>query len=445
MKQISPGIQKIIRNSAWLLIERVVAIIGTLVIGIYVMRYLGPKNLGLLSYSSSFVSLFTPIARLASDSIAIRDIVKNESSSPEILGTSFILKLIGALVSIVLVFIVVLNKDSHSQEQAIILIISLTILFDTSDVISFWYQAKMTLGGIVFVRIIQIILSSIVKIIFVTLKCPLIYFVWLLIFESVFKALGFLWLYSKLNLYVFTQWRFNRKTATTILVDSFPLILSNFMIILYVKIDQVMLGNMSTNLEVGFYAAAIRFSEMWYLVPSIIMPSFLPVIVKAKEKGKESYRATLQTFYDLMSWLSWIIVIPMTFLSNFLILHFLGNEFINSIPILSIHIWATPFVFLGSAQNQWLINENLTRLNFITTLLGSICNIILNFFLIPKYGGMGAALATVVSYSLSAYFSCFIFSEMRSTGLMLTKALFIPFRIRDNLSYLHTLSCFLNK
>jgi O-antigen/teichoic acid export membrane protein len=445
LKQISPGLQKIIRNSGWLLIERVVGIISTLVIGIYVIRYLGPKDIGTLSYASSFVALFTPIAKLGLDSIAIRNIVKDESSTPEILGTSFVLKLAGALVSIFLIFIVVLNQDSNSQEKAIVLILSLTVLFDASDVINFWYQAKVKSGGIVLVRIIQVILSLSVKIIFIALKSPLIYFVWLLVFESIFRALGFLCLYSKLNLYVFTKWRFNKQAATTLLIDSFPLIFSNFMIVLYVKIDQVMLGNMSTNSEVGFYAAAVKFSEMWYLIPSVIIPSLVPAIIKSKEKGKESYRARLQQLYDLMSWLSWIIVIPMTFLSKFLILYFLGNEFVNSIPILSLHIWATPFVFLGCAQNQWLIIENLTHLNFLTTLLGAISNIILNLFFIPKYGGMGAALATVISYSLSSYFSCFIFSEMRSTGLMLTKALFIPFRIRDNLSYLHTLSCYLNK
>ena len=445
IKQISPSLQKIVRNSGWLLIERVVGIISTLVIGIYVIRYLGPKDIGLLSYSSSFVALFTPIARLGLDPIAIRNIVKDESSTPEILGTSFVLKVAGSLASIFLIFIVVLNQDSNSQEKAIVLIISLTVLFDASDVINFWYQAKVKSGGIVLVRIIQVILSLSVKIIFIALKSPLIYFVWLLVFESIFRALGFFCLYSKLNLYIFSQWKFNGKVAVRLLIDSFPLIFSNFMIVLYVKIDQVMLGNMSTNSEVGFYAAAVKFSEMWYLIPTIIIPSLVPAIIKSKEKGKEFYRARLQELYDFICWLSWIILILMTFLSKFLILHFLGNEFINSIPILSLHVWATPFVFLGCAQSQWLITENLTRLNFLTTLLGAISNIILNLFLIPRYGGMGAALATVISYSLSSYFSCFIFSEMRSTGLMLTKALFIPLRIRDNLSYVHRISFLFKK
>ncbi len=84
------------------------------------------------------------------------------------------------------------------------------------------------------------------------------------------------------------------------------------------------------------------------------------------------------------------------------------------------------FVFLGVARGQYLINEGLIKFSFFATAVGAIVNVALNFILIPQYGGVGAAIATVISQGASAYLSSFVYPRLFETGLMQSKALIAP-------------------
>jgi O-antigen/teichoic acid export membrane protein len=80
-----------------------------------------------------------------------------------------------------------------------------------------------------------------------------------------------------------------------------------------------------------------------------------------------------------------------------------GNEFASAAPVLTIYIWAGVSVFLGVASSQYLINENLTMLSFFRTTVGMVLNVVLNFILIPLYGIIGSAIATLISYTISNF------------------------------------------
>jgi O-antigen/teichoic acid export membrane protein len=232
------------------------------------------------------------------------------------------------------------------------------------------------------------------------------------------------------------KWKIDGNLGKKMLKDAWPLILSGMMITIYLKIDQVMLGNLSSIQETGNYAAAVRFSEIFYFLPTIICASVFPAILRAKQISQSFYYNRLQQLYDMMAWLSLIIALTMTLMAVPLLNQLLGQEYASAGQILTWHIWASPFVFLGVARSQWLIAENYARFSFLTTSLGAIVNIGLNFLLIPTYGGQGAAVATIISYLVASHLSCFLYSPMYRTGWMLTKALFIPLRFQQNMSYL---------
>ena len=80
--------------------------------------------------------------------------------------------------------------------------------------------------------------------------------------------------------------------------------------------------------------------------------------------------------------------------------------------------------------------ENLVWFSLATTSLGAVTNILLNLVLIPNYAGTGAAIATVISYAVVSHLACIFYPPMYDTVWMLTKALFIPLRIRQNWIYL---------
>ncbi|MBU1874757.1 polysaccharide biosynthesis C-terminal domain-containing protein, partial [bacterium] len=93
--------------------------------------------------------------------------------------------------------------------------------------------------------------------------------------------------------------------------------------------------------------------------------------------------------------------------------------------VLTIYIWAGVPVFLGTANSQYLIAENYTRISLVRTISGMVLNIVLNIILIPRMGVIGAAVATVVSYSCATFFIVFIPKTQKQISMMIKSILFI--------------------
>ena len=206
-------------------------------------------------------------------------------------------------------------------------------------------------------------------------------------------------------------------------MDSWPLVLSGIIVSIYMKIDQVMIKEMMNTASVGQYSAAVRLSEAWYFIPSVISTSLFPAIINAKKLNEELYYNRLQNLYDLMVVLSVSIALPMTFLSDWVVNLLYGNEFYLSGSVLSIHIWAGVFVFLGVSREGWVLGENLQRYTILYLGLGMIFNVILNIILIPYNGIYGAAMATLISQAVSVLFAPVLFKKTRISFFMMIKSL----------------------
>jgi PST family polysaccharide transporter len=200
--------------------------------------------------------------------------------------------------------------------------------------------------------------------------------------------------------------------------------LSGMAIMVYMRIDQIMLGQIMGDKSVGIYSAAVRISEIVYFIPMSIAASAFPAIIEIKKESEALYYQHLQKLYDIMVVLALVIALPVTFLSDWMVALLFGNAFIEAGPVLAIHVWAGIFVFLGVAGSKWYIVENLQRISLVNSSLGALANIALNFILIPHWGVIGAAWATVVSYAIVAYVSDSFTSKTRVVFLMKSKSLF---------------------
>ena len=450
--KLSPGLQKIVRSVGWLSLEKALSLTLNLTIGVYLIRYLGSDDFGKLSYCLSTVGLFEALAKLGLDAIVVRSLVKEEEATHDILGTALTLKLIGSLVTLAAILSVtsILNRDA--QTYYLTAIIAVSLVFRSTEAIDFWFKSKVLAKPIAIARGLRLIIGSALRLVFILLGFPLPAFVWLLLGEEIIRTVGTIWIYRRCSENVSNAsqedrhyrrslrcWKFSFTRAHAMLRDSWPLVLSGVMITIYMKIDQVMLGNMASTTAVGNYAAAVRFSEVWYFFPMAICSSIFPSILHAKQKSTAEYYSKLQQLYDFMAWFSILVAVATALGAGILVDFLLGAEYQAAGRILAIHVWAAPFVFLGVARSQWLLSENLTMLSFACTMLGTIVNLALNFWLIPIYAGSGAAIATVISYAVSSHVSCIFYAKMNRTGRMITKALFIPLRIRQNVAYLKSL------
>jgi len=416
---------KYFKNTSWLFAEKILRMIVGLFVGVWVARYLGPEQYGLLSYAQSFVGLFAAIATLGLDGIVVRELVKHERHNDDLIGTAFWLKVMGAFGVLLFLGIAVQFTSNDHYTNILIFIIASATIFQSFNVVDMYFQSKVMSKYVVYANIISLFISSIVKIVLILNEAPLIAFAWVVLFDSFVLACGYVYFYIKNNVaFNIQHLAFKRKVAFSLLKDSWPLILSGIVISIYMKIDQVMIKEMLDSEAVGQYAVAVRLSEAWYFIPMVIASSLFPAIINAKKVSEALYYARLQKLYDLMVWLAIAIALPMTFLSDWIVNLLYGEQYDQAGSVLMIHIWAGIFVFMGVASSKWLISENLQIFSTINTTIGAIINILLNYILIKNIGIEGAAWATLISYFTAAYLSLFFWKKTRINFLNLSKSLF---------------------
>ena len=419
------GFMKYFKNTSWLFAEKILRMVVGLFVGIWVARYLGPDKFGLFSYAQAFVGLFSAIATLGLDGVVVRELVKHPKKEGELVGTAFVLKFFGAMLTFVVLYISIRFTSNDHFTNILIFIIASAVVFQSFNVIDIYFQAKVMSKYAVFANVVSLLISSVVKIALILMNAPLIAFAWVVLFDNFVLAMGYLYFYIKNSKFNIQNLTFKRETAVSLLKDSWPLILSGMVIAVYMKVDQIMIKEMLDSKAVGNYAAAVRLSEAWYFIPVIISSSLFPAIINAKKQSKELYYTRLQKLYDLMVWMAIAIALPMTFLSDWAVNLLYGAKYSEAGSILMIHIWAGVFVFLGVASSKWLVSENLQKYAFYRTFSGAVLNIVLNLVFITKIGIVGAAIATLISQIFAAYLFDLFTATTRKMFFMKTKSLLL--------------------
>jgi PST family polysaccharide transporter len=399
-------LQKIMKNTGWLFFERILRMGGGLFVGVWVARYLGVEQFGLFNYASAFVALFAAISTLGIPNLIIRTLTEHPEEKNKILGTAFILQLLGGCLTLIIcvVTIYLLNSNDPLTITLVTILGSIKI-FQCFNTIDLWFQSQVQSKYTVLAKNTAFIIVALLKVILININASLIAFAWATVAEFMIVALGLMISY-KYQGYSIRLWRWSFTLAKKLLKESWPLILSGLTIMIYMKIDQIMLGSMIDATAVGLYSSATRISEVWYFIPTAIVSSVAPSIYQARKDSNESlYYHRITQLLKILNVVAISIALPMTFLSTPLIVLLFGVEFMESGTILAIHIWAALFVFMGVATSPWFIAEGLTDLSFRRTFLGAITNIVLNFILIPQYAGAGAAIATVISQAIASFLS----------------------------------------
>jgi O-antigen/teichoic acid export membrane protein len=416
------GFQKYLQNTSWMFFGRFFTLGISFFISIYIARYLGPSNYGLLSYVTSFVGLFGFLASFGIDNIVSREIIKDHNRKDELIGTAFYLKIIGGLLAIITIFLVSIFTTRDIFTLGLIWIFSLTFIPQAFNIIEIYFQSQVLSKKVVTAQIIANIISALLKILIITLNKGIFWLIVVFIIESSIYALILLFSFRKFGNHL-RSWKFNSQIAKSILKDSWPLMLSIVASGIYLKIDQVMIKNILGNEQAGIYAVAAKLSEVWYFIPMIITTSLFPSIVQAMNTSEKLFENRLKKLYFLMFWISTLIAIFMTVFSYPIIKVLFGSAYIGAIAALRIYIWAGISVFLGLAINQYLLAKNLSKIIFLNAGFGAILNIIMNTILIPILGINGAAFSTLIAY-LMPPLGILFFRESRGQGLLMIKSIF---------------------
>jgi PST family polysaccharide transporter len=420
--------QKVVTNVVWQSGDKVIRMGLGVVVGIMVTRHLGPERFGVLAYSIAFSGMFSSVASLGFDGIVVREVSKDPTAKDLVLATAFQARLLSSVSAFVLLLVAIFAvKGSDFQALLLTAIVGISLFFSAWDVYDLWFQSELKPKYTVVAKGIAFSVASVVKLMMVALNAPLVAFALSVPFEGALSAFNLRFAYRaegyRLRL-VRASWGFGKK----LLLESWPLIVAGLATFTYMRIGQIMLGDMLGNVPLGIYSAAVRLSEMWYFIPVSISASVFPVVVGYWRDDREKFDKAFAKLCTLMFALACLIAVIMTFGSQQLVRLLYGSRFDGSGTILAIHIWAGIFVFIGICGSIWTTIHGYQKVALLVTVLGAIANVCLNMVLIPSYGGLGAAYSAVVSYAVAGYLSYFLFRTTRPLAVTLTKAVFLPWR-----------------
>jgi polysaccharide transporter, PST family len=416
------GITESLSNIGWLSGDRFIRMFGAVVVGVLVARYLGPTRFGLLNYGMAIYGLFNIISNLGLDSLIVRDIALDENGEPRILGTAFVLKAAASVVTTIAAIIAAWLLDPHDKVLIIIVaLLSFASISQALDVIDYFFQAQVRSRYTVVPRTIAFVAASLARLAAVFLHADLMVFAWIAALEILAGEIGLGISYIRFRRLV-PRWNWHLDHAKTLLTESWPLLISSVMVMVYLRTDQILLGKLGSMAAVGNYTAATRLSEVWYAIPVIVASSVMPRLLKSRDQHPERYYARLQTFYQTMIQVSLVITGFTLLLGPLMIRILYGTRYSSAASVLNIHIWTGIFVSVGCIGGQQYIHEKITSVIMKRTVLGAIVNVILNLLLIPHWGGVGSAMATLVAQSLATYFGDAFSANTRHIFKMKTRA-----------------------
>ncbi len=418
--------RQIISNTAWLFADKILQMGLSLVVGVWVTRYLGPTQFGTLTYAMTFVSMFGSIASLGGlGSIVVRDIARDPACKDESLGTAFALQLTGGFLTLVVaVGAILLLNPRESLTHWLVGILAAGTIFNGFNTIDFWFQSQVQSKSTVLARNSAYVFMCAVRFALIQIKAQLIMFAWARLAETALSALGLVVAYRTQGNHI-QAWRVSWRRAKELLLECWPLVLSGVAVYMYANIDQLMLGSIlqDNKSELGFYAAAVKISTLFDFFPMVLASSIFPKLTQLKEKNEEDYLNKIQIYFDISIFLWLAVALPISILSPYIIPILYGQEFAPSIPLLSVYAWSQFGGILGVARSTFLAIEGKLHYSLIFSSIGALLNISLNYFLIASYGAMGATVATIITYLVVIILLNFIIKDINFVGTLIIRSL----------------------
>lgn len=388
------------RNSGWLFLDKVLRTLAAIAVGIAIARSLGPSDFGQLSFAISFVTLFTPLAALGLDAIVVRTLVTDTDAAGRVLGSTAALRTGGALVAFTACIGASMLLGGPGGSVELIAIVSLMLLAQPLEIGDLWFQSQVASKYTVLAKLPVFFAANVARVIGVFGAAGVLAFAWIQSLEAVLGALSLALMYRARGGHV-GAWCLDGGYLRRLMLEAWPVILSGISVILYMKVDVLMLERLHGFRETGIYSAATRLSEGLYFIPMVVASSLSPLLTRAKMEGPQRYLSAFNHYYLHSSRVALAVAALITAIAPWLIPLLLGAGYQDSVLVLQIHVWALIAVALGVASAQYINIERKQKVALLRTTTGLVTNILLNLLLIPVHGAAGAALATLISYSLS--------------------------------------------
>ena len=383
---------RVIKNAGWIIGCKIAQSFINLIISMFSARYLGPSNYGLITYAASIVAFVVPIMQLGLSKTLVLDIIERPEREGAVLGTALFMNFISAIACVIAVSGYLFVADADEPTTILVgILYSISLLFQATEILQYWFQAKMlskytsvsTIIAYFFVAAYKVyLLVNGKSVVWFAISNSIDYLLVSVILLLIYKKIGSQRLSVSLSL---GKEMFSRSKHY---------IVSVMMVTIFQQTDRIMLKQMLNETETGYYSAAVTCATVSGFVFSAIIDSFRPVILEKKKSGSEDFDKEMKLLYTVITYLSLAQCLVIVFFAKPIVLFLYGEAYIPSVSPLRVAVWFTTFSYYGSVRNIWILAENKQRYLWIINLSGALLNVFLNYLLIPYIGTIGAATAS---------------------------------------------------
>ena len=406
------------------MLDKVLRLGTNLFVGLWVARYLGPDQFGILSYAVSVVALVAALSTFGLQGIVVKEMLRSPNSLQRVFASVFTIKLILGSLAISIIYLGARLDNEIDSNELLVLILASGMVFQCFDVVEHYFQSQIQGKFTAVVAMTSLLISSGAKVALICWGGEVYHFAVVILLEQVMLLIGYVVVFILKSTHgVGIFFKASLQEIRNLLSLSWPLALSSIMVTVYLKIDQVMIHQMLSERDTGLYSAAVKVSELLNFIPVTVAASLFPAILNAKKRNEQVYLNRIQGLMDLFATFAVLLTFLLIIFSSVVMVGFFGEDYRDSVPLLQWHVGSTLFVYLGVVGGKWYLSENYQKIAMCWTVIGAVINILLNLILIPKFGTIGAAVSTLVSYSLVGYWLDMTLRRTRVIFKMKTSAI----------------------
>ena len=382
-----------------MLATRVSWILSAFTIGIYVTRKLGPVRFGILNYALALTGMFSIIATMSIDEIAIRQLVKKSINRDRVLGNFFMVRLFLFLIMALTLGITLPLMHISREVRYLCIIVGAGYAGILVQGSGLYFQAEVESKYTALPQLFSCLVNAIIRLSAAYFDWPLAAFALAESGNVFLYHVGCLGLYWNRIASPF-RWNWDRGEVWTLFKTAIPLSICSVFSLVYARTDQLMIEHFLGPAAVGYYSLASRFIENWALAANLLCISFFPAIVTASQISSAAYHKQLHRLYFMVFWCMAAAAALTTLLSRSVILVLFGEAYLPTVPVLKVFSWTLLGTALLYVFSQWAINEK--RLQMIASgfITGAILNALLNPLLIHLFGITGAAWSSLTAMPL---------------------------------------------
>lgn len=413
--------KKYVFNTSWIILERVVRVALNLFIWGKVARELGVAEFGKFSYFQALVFLLIPFCTLGIDQIIRNKISLFPESANQYISTGIQIKFYSALfISIVCLLYLMFFDLSIPDGGLIFFGFLISLIFRSFGIIEYYFDWKLDSRVNGLIRSFSFLIVSALYIAALMLDASVYWFAFIFSCEFIISACFLIAAYQseagRIN------WHIHLKSVKEILYAGLPIFMCDIAVCIFLRVNQVFLGNILSSDSVGLYSAATRFSEFWYFIPSGLLVSSFGLLTVSHARSKADFKRYAGILFELMLILA-IAIIAFTYLfSEHIILFFYGSHYIGSIAILNTLILSNIFMFWGIIQEPIDIAGGALYWRFFRVSTGAVLSIITGYFFISWFGVIGSAWSIVLTFFWTYFLSNLFYKKGQEIFFMQLKS-----------------------